>query len=151
MTFLGGGEYIRSQKFDQHIKQLGLEDIVHVEGRVPNTEALKRMGQAASLLLLQASDDTKALIPAKAFEYLRMNKPILAITGEGATADLLCEMGECYVARPQDEGTLKDAVEKMYFQWSQGSHGENGSRSINQYERSHLTRNLADVLECLRL
>ena len=109
------------------------------------------MGQAASLLLLQASDDTKALIPAKAFEYLRMNKPILAITGEGATADLLCEMDECYVAGPHDEGTLKQAVEKMYSQWSQGSHGKNGSRSISQYERSHLTGNLADVLECLRL
>ena len=151
MTFLGGGEYIRSQRFNHNIKKLGLEDIVHVEGRVPNTEALKRMGQAASLLLLQASDDTKALIPAKAFEYLRMNKPILAITGEGATADLLCEMGECYVAGPQDERILTQAVQTMYSQWSQGSQGVNGSRTIHQYERSHLTRNLADVLDCLKV
>ena len=149
MTFLGGGGYIRSQKFNQGIQQLGLEDVVHVESRVPNTEALKRMGKAGSLLLLQASDDTKTLIPAKAFEYLRMNKPILAITGEGATADLLRDMGECYVASPQDEDILKNAVEKMFAQWSQGVQHQNGSRSIRQFERSHLTKNLATVLDDL--
>lgn len=150
MTFLGGGEYIRSKKFNQNIKQLGLENIVHVEGRVPNAEALQRMARAAALLLLQASEDTRTLIPAKAFEYLRMNKPILAITGEGATADLLREMGECFVAAPQDEDTLKRAVEKIYLQWSQGVKSDNGSRSIKQFERSHLTRDLANVLECLK-
>src|SRR5689334_10813428 len=87
VAFLGGGPYLNGPDFKAAVAQLRLESIVSVEARIPHRAVLRRMAGAAALLLLQASDDTRILIPAKAFEYLRAGKPILALTGDGATAD----------------------------------------------------------------
>ena len=115
-------------------------------GRVPYREALQRLGQAATLLLLQASDDTRSLIPAKAFEYLRIGQPILALTLVGATADLLHGMEHCYAVSPEDQSGLRRAVMTLYTLWRQSPHGVRASRPIQLYERSNLTSRLAQIL-----
>jgi len=148
VTFLGGGDFLLSKKLRQTLMELGLQDVVQVQPRVPNAEALRRMAGAAVLLLLQATEETSTLIPAKAFEYLRIHKPILAMTGEGATADLLQGMSECYVVSPQDPDRLMDAIEKLYAQWSQGFHeGNMRLRAIQKFERRHLTGELSRILD----
>jgi len=145
ITFLGGDTYVHSQDFGALVKQFGLEDAVSVCGRVSHREALQRQGQAAVLLLLQASDDTRSLIPAKAFEYLRIGRPILALTLAGATADLLQGMAYCSVVSPTDQDGLRRAVMKLYTLWQQSPNGMRVSRPIQPYERSHLTVKLAHI------
>src|SRR5207247_7453171 len=125
------------------VKQLGLHGVIQVAGRVPHQEALQRLGKAAVLLLLQASDDTRSLIPAKAFEYLRVGRPILGLTLEGATADLLKKMDQCYVVNPSNLPGLRWAIIQLYNQWRQSAGGVHRSHPIRQYERSNLTAELA--------
>ncbi len=147
VTFLGDGGYTHSEGFTNRVKQMGLDQVVQIADRVPHREALRRLQQAAVLLLLQASNDTKSLIPAKAFEYLRLGRPILALTLEGATADLLTEMDGCYVIDPGDRAGLQRHVSALYKRW-QGSHDHPyTSRQIFRYERSNLTAELARLLE----
>lgn len=147
ITFLGGGAYTSSQSFMDQIKHFGLENIVDIAGRVSHYEALKRMAGAAVLLLLQASDDTRSLIPAKAFEYLRIGRPILALTLEGATANLLREMTHCHVVDPADRVSLQNAMLALYRSWRNGSDRGRVSQPVQQYERSRLTAGLAQHLD----
>lgn len=146
LTFLGGGGYTGSTTFMGKVKALGLEDVVRVKDRVPHEEALMLLGRSAVLLLLQASDDTRALIPAKAFEYLRIGRPILAIIHEGATADLLRKMDLCYAARPSDDNTLSSSIVEIYKRWQSAEDGLRVMRPIARYERNFLSQELAHEL-----
>jgi len=148
VTFLGGGSYVASNKFAAAVKQLGLVRVVQVIDRVSHQEALQHLKQAAVLLLLQASDDTRSLIPAKTFEYLRIGRPILALTLEGATAHLLKGMNHCYVVDPGDQSSLRSSVLSLYRQWQHSPpEGSSVSRPIWMYERANLTAEIAQLLD----
>ena len=150
VVFLGGGPYLSSPDFKTAVTDLKLDSIVRVEGRIPYRLALQRMVGAAALLLLQASDDTRTLIPAKAFEYLRVGRPILALTGEGATADLVLHTAAGRVADWTSLPAIASTVATMYREWavtdSRRSTGADGGR---RFERATLTRELAEVLDSL--
>ena len=146
ITFLGGGPYVVSADFSHKVKGLDLQSVVQVDDRVPHRQALQRLGQASALLLLQASDDTRSLIPAKSFEYLRIGRPILALTLEGATADLLHGVEGCYVVNPADDTGLRHAVKQLYELWRKEANGAPLARSIHRYERMNLTGELAHLL-----
>lgn len=146
ITFLGGGPYVDSAVFHASVAAHGLSDVVEVAPRVSHVESLQRLARAGALLLIQASDDTRALIPAKAFEYLRIPRPILALTMEGATADLIRGMDACYVLNPSDAEGLRDAVRTLYARWRGASDHETISRPIERFERSVLAGQLAHTL-----
>jgi glycosyltransferase involved in cell wall biosynthesis len=146
LTFLGGGPYVDSAAFRGSVAAHGLSDLVEVAPRVSHAESLQRLAHAGALLLLQASDDTRALIPAKAFEYLRLPRPILALTMEGATADLLRGLDACYVLAPSDAEGLRDAVRAIYARWRAAPEGGGISRPIGRFERSTLAGELAAAL-----
>jgi glycosyltransferase involved in cell wall biosynthesis len=148
VAFLGGGEFLDSPGFVDTVRRLGLGAVVTVLPRVPNHEALRRLRQASCLLLMQASDDTRSLIPAKAFEYLRVGRPILALTLGGATSDLLKEMSGCLIINPGDGMRLKEAVMTLYQDW-EASPGPivAASRGAQRFERAALTTELARVLD----
>jgi glycosyltransferase involved in cell wall biosynthesis len=149
VTFLGGDWWVSSPEFTAAVTRLDLHGVVSVEGRVSHHESLNRQARAAVLLLLQASDDTRNLIPAKAFEYLRIGRPILALTLEGATADLLKGRDHCAVATPTDLQGLRKAVLDLYQRWRIGESLVDHDRNASQFERRHLTHQLANILDKL--
>src|SRR5690606_1219747 len=62
------------------ISEFGLKSYVNVVGYVSHEEALKAQRQSRVLLLVEIdSEDTKAIIPGKLFEYMVSETPILAI------------------------------------------------------------------------
>lgn len=64
------------------IAEYGIAALVTVAPPLPYRAALAEMLQADSLLLLQAANCNEQ-IPAKLYEYLRANKPLLALTDPG--------------------------------------------------------------------
>ena len=147
ITFLGGGPYLVSKRFTGTVKDLRLNGAVEVADRVSHRQALQRLRKAAVLLLLQASEDTRFLIPAKAFEYLRIGRPILALSLEGATEDLLKGVDYCCVVNPVDESRLRSAIMSLYKSWCESPDRIQVSPSIQRYERSNLTAELTQLLE----
>jgi glycosyltransferase involved in cell wall biosynthesis len=150
VTFLGAGRYVSSHAFSDQVRELGLEPVVRVVARVPYGQSLQQMMDAALLLLIQASDDTRNLIPAKAFEYLRSGRPILALAHEGATADLVRETGGGIVVDPREPGSVEDAMGRLYRQW----HTHTLPRPldlgrIRRFDRASLTAELAVLLDDL--
>ncbi|SFP51521.1 Glycosyl transferase 4-like domain-containing protein [Nitrosomonas cryotolerans] len=77
----------------QLIAQYHIDAIVSLEPPVAYQEALSEMLTADGLLILQASNCNNQ-IPAKLYEYLRANRPILALTDpDGDTAAALTSIG----------------------------------------------------------
>lgn len=76
-----------------------LGEIVEIAPSLPYREALEEMMRADGLLVLQASNCNDQ-IPAKAYEYLRCRRPILALTDPaGDTARLLQGAGTRSIVR----------------------------------------------------
>jgi hypothetical protein len=71
------------------------------------------------------------------------------LTLEGATADLLKYMDQCYIVDPANQIRLRDSVMCLYKLWRQSPDELQAARPISQYDRNNLTGDLAQVLEQL--
>lgn len=89
-------------------RQLGLEGAVEYGARVSRHEGLSRMVAASALLLLQQGHELS--VPAKAYEYLATGRPILALTDDGETGDLIRESGAGVVAAGDDVEGVRRAL-----------------------------------------
>jgi glycosyltransferase involved in cell wall biosynthesis len=147
VSFLGIAPWLRSAEFTHDVQALGLQDVVALVPRVPHREALAVQDRAAALLLLQASDDTTSMIPAKAFEYLRLGLPIIALAYEGATSDVLKGMEACFVVHPEDDAGLRRAITTLHASWRANPDGLRATRAISAYERRALTGELGRLLD----
>ena len=80
-----------------------LAGVIRIIGPVAHREALAWMRRADLLCLF--AQGQREQIPAKVFEYLAAGAPILAITGEGATGDLVTRAGGAVV--PDESGAVE--------------------------------------------
>lgn len=148
ITFYGGGAYLSSAPFMDAVTTLGLTRVVHVHDRVPYAQSLEKIRSAAILLLLQGGRDTSTLIPAKAFEYIRAGRPILALTEpDGATADLVVTSDAGRVVKLEDVEGIKDGLLAFYREFLSGTlRGGSLDKLSAQYSRRGGTRVLAGLL-----
>jgi glycosyltransferase involved in cell wall biosynthesis len=72
-------------------RDLGIEDVVEFVPRVTRAESLRELKSASALLLVQTG--TTMSVPGKAYEYLAAGRPILALSEEGETAELVRASG----------------------------------------------------------
>src|SRR5439155_23190521 len=117
MRFLGGGRFGDSLEMKQAVERAGLASRVEFLPRVAYEASLAELSRASALLLLQASPDTVDLVPAKLFEYLRAGRPVLALVPDGATAEIMRDVGGGWVVNPADGSALRDAIVSVYRAW----------------------------------
>ena len=119
--------------------------------RVDYQRALVEQTSARLLLLLQASPDTADLVPAKLFEYLRAGRPVLAVVGPGATADLLREIGGGWVADPRSAKALSEALVTAYQAWQSATLDAVAvdPRALKRFSRAQLAADLAALFDPL--
>jgi len=109
-------------------------------------EAVRRIAEADIALVTQArgaGDETA--VAAKVYEYLALGKPVLSISGGGATEALLRRLGaDQLCARLDDQATIEAALDRI----------RSGDRpppvpaeKLAQYERPRLAESLADLLQ----
>ncbi|WP_286264217.1 glycosyltransferase [Thalassotalea atypica] len=96
------------------LEKLEIEDIVKLLPPIEYKEALKEMFTVDGLLLMQ-SEGCNYQIPAKAYEYIRVNNPILALTPkEGDTAQLVQHSGvQCQISSLTDKQDIISSIEKF--------------------------------------
>ncbi|MBT1064842.1 glycosyltransferase [Bowmanella sp. Y26] len=96
--------------WQEQIRQLKITNIVEVQPLLPVKQALLEMKQASALLILQ-DVSCNYQIPAKTYEYIRLKRPILALTDEkGDTATLLNLVGGSVVVPLTDTSAIKQAL-----------------------------------------
>ena len=85
-----------------------ISDIVTLIPSIPHKRCLQRLSKADVLLLVQT--EAPLCVPGKLYEYIAIEKPILTLAADGATADLVTNenLGPC--VDPADRSQLKSAL-----------------------------------------
>jgi glycosyltransferase involved in cell wall biosynthesis len=111
---------LRATGFDDRyrpvIEQLRLGELVELAPPLPYHEALREILDADGLLLIQGFTSNPA-IPAKAYEYLRAGRPILALVdARGETAALLRRVSVGTIAQADDRAGIERALDDLVRQ-----------------------------------
>lgn len=136
-----------SDEILKSIASFGLTKNMVMKGYVSHKEAIQLQHNAQVLLLLEIdSEETKAIIPGKLFEYLHAKRPIIAIGPKGSDIKEIIdttESGSYFQSNEKD--ALKKHILSLYDMYSQGKL-EVSSQNIEAYSRKALTSKLANVL-----
>jgi glycosyltransferase involved in cell wall biosynthesis len=131
------------------LEQLRITDIVKLEPPIGYLPALEEMLTADGLLLLQASN-CNAQIPAKLYEYLRADKPILALTDPaGDTARTLHRVGAGLVASLASVEAICDALPRFLESIRQGNWCRAPKAAVVAYDRKAQAGDLASLFETI--
>src|SRR5690554_586193 len=134
------------------IDELNLSDYTRITGFKSKVET-KRLLAEANLLFLPLEkgigDQPPLFLPGKLFEYLSLNKPILALSENGECNEILEKSGLGIIAPPDDPeaiaGILYDYIEhRNKFKKLQGN-----KSFIEQYSFEKKTQELASVFDKL--
>lgn len=105
IKLIGHCETIEGTPTADIVASYGLESCVEVLPPVSYLESLKRVKKSHLALLL--APDQPYQIPAKVYDYIGTGTRILALAGEGATADIISGTETGNVFQPNDHQGLK--------------------------------------------
>ena len=133
-------------RYTKLLSEFGVADVVHLLPPLPYREALRDAAQADGLLLLQAANCDHQ-IPAKAFEYLRLRRPILALTSStGDTAALLNSTGGATILDIASEEKICQGLPGFLDAVSNARHPLANRASVQKYSRRSQARTVAQCL-----
>lgn len=99
--------------YAQRLSALRLDDVVELPGFLPHADTLACLAQADLAVLVQGGGFVLQ-VPSKAYEYLAVGTPVLAVTTEGATADLVRATARGTVVAPDDVEGVTRVVAATY-------------------------------------
>jgi hypothetical protein len=109
-------------------------------------EAAAEMRTADALMIFQASNCNHQ-IPAKIYEYMYSQKPILALTDrQGDTGQLLASVDVQSIADLENVTEIKELIRTFLPTVKHGSAFVVSRRDARRYSRKSLTSELRDVL-----
>jgi glycosyltransferase involved in cell wall biosynthesis len=135
--------------YAKFLHELSIEDIVHLLPPVPYQQSLAEAAASDALLLFQGVTCNHQ-IPAKTYEYLRLRRPILALTThEGDTAALLRDTGGATIADMYSADTIYSALREFFRSLRQGNHSLPDPAKTSRYARRNQAHQLAGYLDKL--
>ena len=138
------------QVYGEYLREQDIADIVRLEGMIPYADALAEMMRADGLLIFQASNSNWQ-VPAKAYEYLRARRPILALTDPaGDTARVLKGEGIDTIARLDSREDIARGLLDFLGRVHDGSAPIATDAGILRHSRRFRTQELASMLDSLR-
>lgn len=134
--------------YQEILDELRVGEIVKLKPALPYRAALEEMLRADGLLLFQAASCNHQ-IPAKLYEYLRAQHPVLALTDPaGDTACVLREAGAGRVVRIDSREEIRDGL--LAFLHEIRTAGDQVAvHDVQQYSRQARTRELAQVFDAI--
>lgn len=131
------------------IHEFGIGDIVHLLPAISHREAIEDCMHADALLLFQAASCNHQ-VPAKVYEYLRLSKPILALTAdEGDTASVLRETGGATIVDLSDENVIAAVLPEFIARVRNSAHLLPRLESVQRYNRKNQAIELSHCLDDL--
>jgi len=137
-------------KLRRLISKYRLEDIVETIDTIPHKNVLHHLRAADILLLIDApTDEPSPFLPLKLVEYIRVGKPILAITPlEGASGDIVRSTKTGITISPNDINGIKDGIKRFYQQYKNSELEIRPCwNEIKKYSANRCTKILAGILE----
>ncbi len=95
--------------------------VVTYFGKVPRLEALRAMRKTDALVLIENLDDLSCeMIPAKVYEYLQMNRPILGLVYQNShLRRMLLERGH-FVTQGDSPAGISEQIAQIVELWGRG-------------------------------
>jgi glycosyltransferase involved in cell wall biosynthesis len=147
VQFIGGFD----AEFDlpQWVRDFDLEAVVRLEPPIPHEKYLQRLAASDLLLCLQPHTDLQ--VPSKLFEYMAVDKPVLVLTHDGATRDVVQQYGRGTVVEPEDVAGIKETVlQLVHGERPMDDHTATQERGMLQFSGASLAKELDKTLtECL--
>jgi glycosyltransferase involved in cell wall biosynthesis len=136
--------------FQEMINSLGIGDLIELLPHVPYSQALQECADAEGLLLFQAANCDHQ-IPAKAYEYLRLRKPMFALTSyTGDTARLLKETGGSTIVDIANQDEIYKALPEFLASVRTATHPLADPDKVRRYARRSQAQQLADCLNAVK-
>lgn len=131
----------------ESIHQNGLENHVDVIGYVSHDDAIKFQMKSQLLLLIEIdSEDTKAIIPGKVFEYLISETPILAIGPKNSDVEeIIKSTNTGTYFNYQQKAELKTQL-LSYFEAYTNNNLNVNAIGLQPYSRKALTEKLVKLI-----
>ena len=134
------------QIYQPIIEQLDIGDIVILEPAIPYKQALEEMFDVDALLLLQAAN-CDFQIPAKAYEYIRVQKPVLGLMPrDGDTGLLLQQIGEMSIAPLDNQDAIAQAILSFVGRLVNNDFVGLPDEQVAQYSRQHQAKKFEALL-----
>jgi len=123
---------------------LDIADIVSLKPIVPYQRALEEMMSVDGLLLMQAAN-CNLQIPAKVYEYIRVNKPILGLMpADGDTGQILSQLPNSCIAPLDDSSAI--ALELIEYLAQLANPSQEGPVDAEQYSRQFQAKIFENML-----
>jgi hypothetical protein len=134
----------------ESISSFGLSQNLRNVGYVSHKEALQLQHNSQLLLLLEIDSlETRAIIPGKLFEYIRAERPIIAIGPKGSDIKaVLEESGSGMFYAVAEKEALKSSILNFYKAFQVGEIMSIQADS-SKYTRQYLTEKMAHFLQQL--
>ena len=144
---------LRATGYDEEIrtlvKEFGLQEVVEIAPSLPYREALLEMVSADMLLLLQGYTSNPA-IPAKAYEYLRAQRPILAlVSNQGETRSLLETAGVGVIADIESPDIVNQALGDLVAQCENDQFDHLSADKLLEYSREYNAEKFHDEIKLI--
>jgi hypothetical protein len=134
---------------DEYLKivnELGIDTYVRFFPPIPYAEAVAEMRTADALMIFQASNCNDQ-IPAKVYEYMYCQKPILALTDPaGDTGKLLSSVGVGGIAHLESSDEIKEHLTTFLRHLQTGSAFIVSEKDALRFSRKSLTGKINGVL-----
>jgi len=146
VDLVGWCDVAEGQPVTEMAARCGLGNCVQITGPLSRADTHRRLAHSNLLLLL--AEELTHQIPGKTYEYLRASRPILALTSEGALAQLLRSIGGAWVVDPGDSPAITVAVLEAYRRWQDGLDGPVADQAaVAAFDRRMLAGRFARVFK----
>jgi glycosyltransferase involved in cell wall biosynthesis len=126
------------------------DDNVRVVEQQTHRDAVRRLRDAAVLLLVIPPEGGAGNHTGKLFNYLAAGRPLLALAPEpNVAADLIRESRSGLVAPPDDAVAVAEAVVELHRRWRRGDPFEQDRAVIGRYEAKPQAAAYARLLDAL--
>ena len=98
------------------VRQMGLEEMVNIEGYFPKAESDARLQTCDLLFLPLETSDDPLFIPGKVFEYIKIGKPVLVLGPTSDCSRILERAGLGIQFDPKDTGAIVDGLVELMEQ-----------------------------------
>jgi len=148
LTFIGYNGHL----LKNYIKKYKLNDFVNLKKRIEHNKLFAEIEDNDILfLIIGAYKGAQRIITSKIFEYLRLQKPILALGPEdGEVAKILKETGSGIIVHPGNIKKLIDTLNYLIERKNTGlleSSFKMDLTKVKKYERKELTGQLAHIFD----
>lgn len=134
------------EEYFKAISNLGIDSCIRILPRIPYAEALEEMRTVDALMIFQASNCNNQ-IPAKVYEYMYCQKPIIAFTSpEGDTGQLLRSVGIRNIAHLENINEIREQLMTFLLQLQRGNAFIVSKNDALRFSRKSLTGKISEVL-----